>query len=401
MKNRVSEPNTPQRGQSPGGRPKTPPQPQRTYKQLKVYDETPTGRPLPTLQQIRQANLHKIFEEEGADTPCDICGDPYHDYRNCTKEAYLESQDVRQDLEVEKVPKSQCPNCDRPHPGICPCTWCDQPGHIAQDCLAHFADSSMQARFPWRDRVRKTLIKHYECCHCGESHLFNIYCPNVRDPSIVPGECRSCGTTTKEHANDCQYIAIKDNIGLCTYCQALSHRYADCPQRIADHERSKREKKKNKWNNKKKGKVRIVAGVMTREQDSDSTLPPEGKEREMEVLSLHRIGEGTNTLSLHRGEPQIQPTEPPQEVVCSFCGVATHGHRDCPVLHQYIREQADALAEIRLNEYRQLQGWTSYESQKPIPSGEGPLQRGDDHLGKALSQDLSPLFRMSKGNGTG
>ena len=26
-------------------------------------------------------------------------------YRNCTKEAYLESQDVRQDLEAEKVPK--------------------------------------------------------------------------------------------------------------------------------------------------------------------------------------------------------------------------------------------------------------------------------------------------------
>ena len=51
---------------------------------------------MPTLQQIRQANLRKIFEEEGVDTPCDICGDPTHDYRNCTKEAYRESQDVRQ-----------------------------------------------------------------------------------------------------------------------------------------------------------------------------------------------------------------------------------------------------------------------------------------------------------------
>ena len=90
------------------------------------------------------------------------------------------------------------------------------------------------------------LIKHYECRRCGESHPFNIYCPNVRDPPIVPGECNSCGTTTKEHTNDCQYVAIKDNIGLCTYCRALSHRYADCLQRIADHERSMREKKKNK-----------------------------------------------------------------------------------------------------------------------------------------------------------
>ena len=95
LKNRVSETSTPQGGQSPRGRPRTPPELQRHYKQLKVYDETPSGRPFPTLQQIRQANLRKIFEEEGADTPCDICGDPQHDYRNCTKEAYRESQNVR------------------------------------------------------------------------------------------------------------------------------------------------------------------------------------------------------------------------------------------------------------------------------------------------------------------
>ena len=57
LKNRVSETSTPQGGQSPRGRPRTPPEPQRQFKQLKVYDETPAGRPLPTLQQIRQANL--------------------------------------------------------------------------------------------------------------------------------------------------------------------------------------------------------------------------------------------------------------------------------------------------------------------------------------------------------
>ena len=76
LKNRVSEPSTPQGGQSLRGRPRTPPKPQRHDKQLKVYDDTPSGRPLPTLQQIRQANLCKIFEEEGVDTPCDICGHP-------------------------------------------------------------------------------------------------------------------------------------------------------------------------------------------------------------------------------------------------------------------------------------------------------------------------------------
>ena len=56
LRNTVSETSTPQGGQSPRGRPRTPPELQRQFKQLKVYDETPSGRPLPTLQQIRQAN---------------------------------------------------------------------------------------------------------------------------------------------------------------------------------------------------------------------------------------------------------------------------------------------------------------------------------------------------------
>ena len=77
--------------------------------------------------------------------PCDICGDPCHDYRNCTKEAYRESQDVRQSSVSERVSRGQCPNCDIPHLEVCPCAWCDQPRHIAQDCMAHFADNSMLA----------------------------------------------------------------------------------------------------------------------------------------------------------------------------------------------------------------------------------------------------------------
>ena len=73
-------------------------------------------------------------------------------------------------------------------------------------------------------------------------------------------------------------MAIKDNIGLCTYCQAQDHRYADCPQWALDREAVAREAKKNK-KNKKRGKVKIVAGIMTREQESDSTLSPEKEER--------------------------------------------------------------------------------------------------------------------------
>ena len=376
LKNRVSEPSTSQRNQSPRERAQTPPRPQRTFKQLKVYDETPTGRPLPTLQQIRQANLRKIFEEEGAEAPCDICGDPTHDYRKCTKEAYRESQDVRQDMGIVRDPGGQCPNCDQVHPGTCPCAWCDQLGHIAQDCLAHFTDDSMQAKFPKKNNIKKTPIRHYECRRCGESHPFNIYCPNVRNPPVIPGECRSCGTTTREHANDCQYVAIKDNIGLCTYCRSLNHRYKDCPQRIMDHERSIREKRKNKKNNRKKGRVKIVAGVMTREQESDSTLLSEERGREREILSPQQVGRQESLEGLYSREIPGQLTTPPRESVCSFCGVTTHGHRDCLLLHQYIRQQADALAEIRLNEYRQLQGLTDYEPPQPVSLKGGPLRKG-------------------------
>ena len=301
LRNRVSETSTLQGGQSPRGGPRTPPEPQRQFKQLKIYDETPAGRPLPTLQQIRQANLQKIFEEEGVDTPCDICGSPHHDYRNCTKEAYRESQDVRQSPAKGRGFRGQCPNCNIPHPGLCPCAWCDQPGHIAQDCMAHFADDSMRARFPKKEKMKRTPIKHYECRRCGGSHPFNIYCPNVRDPPVIPGECRSCGTNTREHANDCQYVAIKDNIGLCTYCQAQDHRYADCPQWALDQEAVVRETRKNK-KNKKRGKVKIVAGIMTREQESDSTLSPEKEEGGVGTQSPRKVdGRREYQCPLHGG----------------------------------------------------------------------------------------------------
>ena len=55
LRNRVSEPSTPQGGQSPRGRPRTPPEPQGQFKQLKVYDETPlVGHCLPCNKLGRQ-----------------------------------------------------------------------------------------------------------------------------------------------------------------------------------------------------------------------------------------------------------------------------------------------------------------------------------------------------------
>ena len=97
---------------------------------------------------------------------------------------------------------------------------------------------------------------------------------------MVPGECRSCGTTTKEHDNNCQYGAIKDNIGLCIHCGAKDHRYAACLQRIIDHKVTDIEISKNKKNRKKR-KVKIAAGIMTREQDT-------GRGRKGEMPSPHR-----------------------------------------------------------------------------------------------------------------
>ena len=47
--------------------------------------------------------------------------------------------------------------------------------------------------------MKRTPIKHYECRRCGGSHPFNIYCPNVRNPPVIPGGVAdSCGTITSE-----------------------------------------------------------------------------------------------------------------------------------------------------------------------------------------------------------
>ena len=108
-----------------------------TPRQLLIYDETPAGRPLPTLRDIRQANLRRVLEEEGVDTPCDICGAPDHDYRTCPGSGYLESQDPAQSQQVLKFPY---------------CGWCQQYGHISADCLAKHYDESMNAQFPPKRR---------------------------------------------------------------------------------------------------------------------------------------------------------------------------------------------------------------------------------------------------------
>ena len=115
---------------------------------------------------------------------------------------------------------------------------------------------------------------------------------------------------------------------------------------------------------------------MTREQESDSTLSPEKEEGEIETPSPQRLGGGWGYQRLSHGGYAPQLVIASKEVKCSFCGVNTHDYRDCPVMHQYIREQADELAQRRLEEYQHLREWEGYEIPKQMPPYQGPLLRG-------------------------
>ena len=129
---------------------------------------------------------------------------------------------------------------------------------------------------------------------------------------------------------------------------------------------------------------------MTREQESDSTLSPEKEEGEIETPSPQRLeGRQGYQHPLHGGYIP-QPVIASKEVMCSFCGVNTHDYRDCPVSHQYIREQADALTQRRLEEYQQLREWEGYKIPTQASPYQGPLFRGGpDEREPMSSQGLS------------
>ena len=51
-------------------------------------------------------------------------------------------------------------------------------------------------------------------------------------------------------------------------------------------------------------------------------------------------------------KPLIPPlVNPLVDLACSFCGNNIHTHAKCPVLHQYIRQQANELAAARASGY--------------------------------------------------
>ena len=129
---------------------------------------------------------------------------------------------------------------------------------------------------------------------------------------------------------------------------------------------------------------------MTREQESDSTISPEKEEGGVKTPSPQRLeGRQGYQRPLHGGYVP-QPVITPREAMCSFCGGNTHDYRDCRTMHQYIREQADALAQRRLGENQYLQDWERYEVPRQLPSRQDPLSRGGESDNRRSAPSQGP-----------
>ena len=201
-------------------------------------------------------------------------------------------------------------------------------------------------------KKRKSKILEYTCRRCGEQHPFNRYCPYAIEPPIVPGECRSCATLTNHHDEECELVAIKDQIGLCTFCGDISHLYADCPDRYPN-----------------KGPKRI--------------LPcKEGPDR---------------VISPSTGRDP--PVPPPYYGVCSFCGSARHGHELCPKLKETMREQAEQIAQIQMARYEEARN----RAQEPSSRTKKMINYVQDKakIAKEDRQDRTHLPEYSTGGDGG
>ena len=84
---------------------------------------------------------------------------------------------------------------------------------------------------------------------------------------------------------------------------------------------SDEEKKKNKKNDKKKGKVRIITGVMMREQDSDSTLSPGERGQKTGMPPPQQPNRWGDTRDHSHGEYFPKAIMSPKEVVFPSVGL--------------------------------------------------------------------------------
>ena len=168
----------------------------------------------------------------------------------------------------------------------------------------------------------------------------------------MPGECRSCATLTNYHDEECELVAIKDRIGLCTFCGDISHVYADCPDRYPN-----------------RGPKR----VLPHKEGPDHTANP----------------------STGRDLPE----PPPYYGVCSFCGSAGHGHELCPKLKEAVREQADQIARIQTARYEEVRN----RAQEPSSRTKKMVNYVQDKakIAKEDRQDSRRLPVYSTGSGGG
>ena len=112
---------------------------------------------------------------------------------------------------------------------------------------------------------------------------------------------------------------------------------------------------------------------MTREEESDSTQSHEKEEGGIGTPSPQRL-EGRRGYQHPLLDGYVpQPRIASKGVMCSFCGVNTPDYRDCPVMHQYIREQADALPKG---------GWKNTNTYR---NGRDMKFQGKHHLIRGLS----------------
>ena len=141
---------------------------------------------------------------------------------------------------------------------------------------------------------------------------------------------------------------------------------------------------------------------MTREQESESTQPSEEEGRtqpseeegrKVNIPLFHQQGRREETLGSWQNKYIQEPMVTPREIICSFCGVATHGHKECLVMYQYIREQADSLAQRRLERYNQLQEWVGYKS----PRHRNLFGEGEDLMRESRYLAKTHLSRKPRG----
>ena len=141
-----------------------------------------------------------------------------------------------------------------------------------------------------------------------------------------------------------------------------------------------------------------MSGILTRQRDSDTTTPPE------------------------TFDPPLM--NPMVSLACSFCGNNTHECATCPVLHQYIRQQADELAAAQARGYYpplavplMFQGGGGLPVQPPQPKddtrtlgktpqkGEKPSVKGRKNESRDLenipSKGWREQFGLPSGGGSG